>query len=760
MALRKVVSLKNVGRFKSLAARGNVDFKRQTLVYGSNGHGKTTLVGVLRSLATGDRAYVDERATLGGEPPEAEILVDSGLAKFSNGSWSLTTSGLEVFDTTFVNENVFTGEHVGPEHRKNLYEVVVGASAVALVRAIDKLDSDARKAAREIRETEAALRNLIQAPFSIDDFVKLQPEPNLADRIRERTTQLNAVRKQREIIARPQLDPIPVPSFPRDVLDVLPKSVAQLSKQTETRVRQHLQRLDHRGEAWIRQGVEYTKDDDECPFCGQDTTAADLIKLYGEFFSTAYRDHLVEVERAVNRVDQLLRDDALAALGKRLLENDGRIQGWSDLANLDYARYGIESIEGTWKHLRSAVTERLKRKAANPGETIEIDAQLVAAAQDFDAACEALRVHNGAITRANEEIAELKRKAAATRAEELEVELRRLRNMEIRQTPEAEKLVGQLLEARAKRTALETEKRIKKEELEGIAASVLGKYQAAINRLLAAFGANFKITNTRPSFAGGKASSTYQLELNNTTLEIGDPSTPRGKPCFRTALSTGDKSTLALAFFLARLEQEEGLSDRCVIIDDPLSSLDSFRIACTQQEISAVTRRAAQTVVLSHDAFFLKGIYDTSDRPNTSCLQIVRDGESHALRPWDVAEYFLREAHQEHFLLRSYLADGPPESGDLTSIARAIRPYLEGHLRHRFPDEFGPTEWLGEFIGKMREAGAGSPLAGMKPKLPELEAINEYAKKFHHTDPSPRPRPTDAELQPWVKRALAFVQNA
>src|SRR5450631_1004110 len=143
MAIKKIVSLKNIGRFKSLAAMGDVGFKPLTLIYGPNAQGKTTLVGVLRSLATGDRAYVDERATLGAaDRPEAAILLDGGLATFSNGAWSATASDLDIFDSTFVNDNVFTGEHVGPEHRKNLYEVIVGASAVALAREIDRIDSD------------------------------------------------------------------------------------------------------------------------------------------------------------------------------------------------------------------------------------------------------------------------------------------------------------------------------------------------------------------------------------------------------------------------------------------------------------------------------------------------------------------------------------------------------------------------------------------------------------------------------------------
>ena len=94
--------------------------------------------------------------------------------------------------------------------------------------------------------------------------------------------------------------------------------------------------------------------------------------------------------------------------------------------------------------------------------------------------------------------------------------------------------------------------------------------------------------------------------------------------------------------------------------------------------------------MLSHDAFFLKGVLENSDRALTACLQVIRGSDTHTLRPWNVSEYFLREAHQEYLLLKSYVGDGPPPNGDLTSIARAIRPFLEGHLRLRFPDEFSP----------------------------------------------------------------------
>lgn len=642
MIVKKILSLKNVGRFKSLAASGDVEFKKLTLIYGLNGHGKTTLVGVLRSLMSGDRAYIDERHTLGvAEPSEAEIRLEKGNAKFCNGAWSTTESHLEIFDSIFVNDNVFTGEHVGPGHRKNLYEVVVGATAVLMVKEIDGLDAQARQFATENSKIEESLGSKIQAPFAFDEFVSLVAVPDLTSKIADCTTQLNAVRKQREILARRQIETLSAPALP-EIMGVLAKSLAQVSKDAEQRVRQHMQRLDHRGEAWILQGFSYLGDDHNCPFCGQDASAVDLLRLYGEFFSIAYGEHVVEIERTMNLLDQTFGDAAISAVQRRVLENDACIKGWADLAELSFATFTLDRLEQAWRHARMVVRDRLQRKASNPSRGIEQDVELAAAIRDYQAARAALTDHNGEITRANAQIGDLKAQAAATKAEALEAELRRLRNMEIRGTAEVSALVEKLLVGRKRRKEIDEKKKEVKANLETTAESILRKYQESINRLLEGFGANFAVTNARPSFAGGKASSTYQIELNDTPVDIGDSRTPRGKPCFRTALSTGDKSTLAFAFFLARLEQED-ISGRCIVIDDPLSSFDSFRTAHTQQEVAAVARRSAQAVVLSHDASFLKGVWESSEKAATACLQAIRESDTHTLRPWNLKDYFLHE---------------------------------------------------------------------------------------------------------------------
>ena len=131
--LKKIVSIKNVGRFYSSAASGNPQLRGRTLVLGANGFGKTTLCAILRSLQSGTASEIQGRQTLGAHnPPAVELLTSTGLARFDGSEWSRTMPEIAVFDSVFVAENVHSGEAVDTEQKRNLYRVIVGAQGVRL----------------------------------------------------------------------------------------------------------------------------------------------------------------------------------------------------------------------------------------------------------------------------------------------------------------------------------------------------------------------------------------------------------------------------------------------------------------------------------------------------------------------------------------------------------------------------------------------------------------------------------------------------
>lgn len=760
MLVSKIISIKGLSRFDALNASGDVGFRRLTLIYGDNGTGKTSLAAVFRSLATGDRFYLDERATLGAATgPEVSILIAGGTAKFKDGAWTATVPDLEVFDTNFVNENVYTGDRVELEHRKNLYEVVVGQTAVGLARRIDEINSESKSAARRLTDLDKELSSRYQGPYALEAFLNLQPEPDLDQKVEAVTGQLNASRKAKEIVARPQPAPVNIPTPPDGVFEVLRSTTETVSEEAEQRVKRHIaDHLDPRGEAWLRQGLGYSDSRDSCPFCQQKLNDASAISLYREYFSQAYREHTVQIQRAMDSVERTLSDEARTRIHEVLLKNQSIADSWKDLADLNHLRFELHDLDTAWdsarERLRGAFHEKLRNPSDAPEETDRAEAALAGLIEEL----QKLSAHNEQIQKANDQIADLKKASASADTVALESELRRLRNMQIRQQDETAALCDEYIAAQSKKAELESEKKVTRQSLEAAATDLLTEHEKEINRLLACFGARFRITETKPSFSGGAASSTYKIAINDQPLSLGSGKTPKGQPSFRTALSAGDKSTLALAFFLAKLRRDTNLANKAVMFDDPLSSLDLFRLTFTQQEISRIAGEANQAVVLSHDPYFLKGLLDGMESADVRTLTLARQGSGFTLQPWDVDEYCLLQSHKDYFVLKRFAADGVSPGSEPLIVARSIRPYLEGNLRHRFPAEFSGIHMLGKMIAKIREAQA-APLNLLQLQLSELEDINDYSKRFHHGGPGAPPTPNEAELFAYVERAFKFVQQ-
>jgi wobble nucleotide-excising tRNase len=596
----------------------------------------------------------------------------------------------------------------------------------------------------------------MQTPFALKEFIALPPEDGLDAKISERTTQLSATRQAAKLVARKQLDQLRSPPSPRSLAQVLGKHSEVLSKQVEDRIRRHIgERLDGSGEAWLRQGLTYASNA-ECPFCGQSLTHSDLIQCYREFFSEAYREHVIEIRQSLNALRQRYSDDELSTLERVVSENSARIRAWEDLADLSNASISLDKLRSSWRAMRAQLENTLQRKLEDPGSAATEPDQTEATIRDFEQAIAEFEAFNTVIAAANAAIAELKRQSASANPEQIEAELRLLRNKQIRQGPDVSGLCNQLLQLQIEKRAQETEKEDVRKQLEKQAQALLVDHEGEINRLLAGFGANFRVTGTKPVFPGGNASSTYQLQINGVDLALGDARTPRGTPCFRTALSAGDKSTLALAFFLAKLRRDPTLSGKVVVFDDPLSSLDSFRISFTQHELARIAEQAEQTVILSHDPFFLQGISAADCSPTAKPLRIARKGGTHTLHAWEIDKECMPQAHKDYFVLCRFMDDGRPDGGDLVTVARSIRPYVEGYLRLKFPDRFASGKMLGAFIKMVREAPTGDELKMIEPRIAELEDINGFARRFPHDNPG---QTTDAEVETYVRKAFGFVRG-
>jgi len=278
-----------------------------------------------------------------------------------------------------------------------------------------------------------------------------------------------------------------------------------------------------------------------------------------------------------------------------------------------------------------------------------------------------------------------------------------------------------------------------------------------INTLLKNFGASFSIKGMSANFRGSAPRSEYGLLLRGKDVALDG-----GPPSFATALSDGDKRTLAFAFFIASTLEDPKLATRTVIIDDPMCSLDLNRRHHTRTVLKKLHFKAAQLIVLAHDPYFLRDLRDTLYKEDKTApiaiFQLAAAANNYTnFAPLDIDKECESTYSQHHRLLNEF-SEG---KGDPTSVAKAIRPMLEGYLHRRFPGLVPKDLLFGQVVVLIQNAVAPSPLCHAQNLVDELNEINDYAGQFHHDTNSDVDSVvvTAPELKTFMERALAVVHK-
>lgn len=264
-------------------------------------------------------------------------------------------------------------------------------------------------------------------------------------------------------------------------------------------------------------------------------------------------------------------------------------------------------------------------------------------------------------------------------------------------------------------------------------------------------------SRTSHSYPAGIATSHYQLVINNQSVDVSDAKSADNVPSFKNTLSSGDRTTLALAFFLASVERSAQLADMTIVFDDPFNSQDSFRRRQTVHEIARLAKESGQTIVLSHDATFLKQVWDKAPADERIAFTIA-DQRSLGVK---VQEFDLDAATKGRTAtdiddLQTFISTG---AGGLLDVIRKMRVVLETYCRTTYPSSFTATDWLGDIVQKIRIGGPAHPAAAL---YDELDQINDYTKQYHHGEDTLDATPDNidaTELTGFARRTLKLVNS-
>ncbi len=761
--IEKIISIKNVGRFRDCSPRGDVTLRKLSLVFAENGRGKTTLCAILHSLQSGRHEYISERKTLGAKAPASvDIRLAGNTVSFSNNAWSGTCPDIAIFDSVFVHDNVYAGDYVDHEHKKNLYRVVVGAHGAQLAHQVDALDEQIRTVNADIKTKKDAVSGFVPPGVTVEAYLAWQAVHDVDVKIQKKANEVAkrqlALHKAAEIRSKALLANIRVPSLPSDVASILAKQLTDITADAEACVRQQLAHCEmgSQGEAWLSQGLGYVKND-LCPFCGQDIHPNDLIAAYRSHFNTAYKALKQEVAQLSQRINTAIGDFSLMPTQQTISGNLALAEFWRQFAEVTLPDLPFADIQRMYAGLREQALALAKNKQDSPSEPVPLDAAFSSALADVERLRQTVDAYNAAVEICNMRINEQKTSvqqggdmmALKNELAELEAKKKRFERGAV-QACQAYR------DSLAVKSPIEQKKEKAKEALDLYCQGIMGKCQKAMNDYLDQFNAGFRIVNTKHDYRGGTPRSVFQIQINNTAIDVGDSKTSAGTPCFKTTLSSGDRSALALAFFVTALRQDASIGSKIVVLDDPFTSLDRFRRTCTQQIIQKLAGATQQVIVLSHDAHFLKLIWDAHSSHDIKNMQLYPSGDNTMIGEWDIEAETQSTYHKNHADLLNYYRD---RTGTPLNVARAIRPFIEGLLRVHFPGHFQPNEWLGAFIDKIRGADSNSGLQHAQADLAELEDINDYSKKYHHDqNPNADSEPiSQDELHGFVKRTLRLA---
>lgn len=756
--LRKVISIKNVGRFSSYGASGDVELKRYNLVFAENGRGKTTLCALLRSLQSGDPAHIRGRTTLGAAAqPEAQIRLEGVTATFTGGVWSTTLPTLAVFDSTFTSENVYSGDAVGLGHRRNLYGVIVGNAGRLLAQQIEQLDAASRTKSTEIREKGSAVQALAQpGGFAVDAFVELAQDLEIDTKIAAAERDLAAARQADQIRTRAALSELVLPAISDGFQVLLDKTLDGVARDAEQRIANQIEAhgMHLAGQTWLVEGLGYVRND-ACPFCGQGLHGSALIAAYRAYFSEAYSTLRAEIRGMRDSVQTNLGDRAIGTAERILDQNAAGVEFWSRYEQIDAPAFpGRGGLAETIRVLRQAADALLERKTAAPLDRLTPDAFFDGAMAALGIVQAAVGSYNAAVAAGNAVIAARKAAAGAANVRAAEMTLARLRAVKNRHEPAGRSASQAYQASLSEKNAIEGKKEETRRQLSAYSEGVIRRYEQSINRFLDDFGAGFRLTGTAHNYLGGPPSSTYQIMINDTAVELGDASTPLDQPSFRNTLSSGDRSTLALAFFLAQLEHDPERVHRIVVFDDPFNSQDGFRKDCTAQKMRKCGDECTQVIVLSHDQGFLKRVWDRLPPADRKSLELKRIGLTNTtMCEWDIERAMQDQYNADRKALTDYHNGA---IGNPRDVVQKIRPVLETYCKILGAGTLAETDTLGVIVGKLRGAGQGHQL---HPLCDELDELNIYTRRYHHGEnPNAATEPmTDGELQVMVRRVLLMT---
>ncbi|MFT2736351.1 AAA family ATPase [Helicobacter pylori] len=704
------INIKKIKSFKAFCGLDAIEmdeFEHYNIIFGNNGCGKTSLTRAFELLISKNKHIEKYRTISTAESPSIEFECKDGSYKIEpNSNIGVPSFKVEIYNSDFLHNNapfnsefelkklddgiiILEGSVLGEETKeinqlKNCKEKVekrqkkikdendtetLSAKQESEIKKYDEEIEKIRKKVTsktiQITPNEIKINNICKVSKN-----KFKVQEDALTNLEKDFDELDEAMKK--------FDDLKEMELPKDYQTIKDKleslfsfDIDKEAGQVSEEIKEHMSKV---GREFIEKGIELQKKmpDNACPFCTQEITN-NIIQVYTSYFN--------------KRIEQFNQDSLeVSGILKKILEQWNimeilqSFERFEPFMKKDFST-NKESLENALEQIK-VLLEKLQKEvgkkegAKNEKEFQGIDKKLLENYEKFQKCVD----ETGNILKQKKE-----------------------------QKKKLDKLKTELKEARIKKAKHDSYDWQKSKEEAERKLSVLNCRHERLNRLLEKINKKLKglydqkrpdietINNYLKALNLPKYSldKDYRIVLNSVDLENSEA---------KMILSDSEKTTLAFAYFLARLKlfyKKEDLKKLVVVIDDPISSLDEQRIYNTTCLVAKINQELAreklsnkedkaQVFVLTHNHTFMACLINMVGK-HACYFQLERhQGQLKIVCKNEVVGYFdtfylllFKEVYV--FAKKEKVQD---DFNEAINYGNKVRVLLEGFLKINFINSF------------------------------------------------------------------------
>ncbi|GAA8752867.1 AAA family ATPase [Helicobacter pylori] len=725
------------------------EFKDYNVIFGNNGCGKTSLTRAFELLISKNKCIEKYRTISTAESPSIEFECKDGSYKIEpNSNIGAPSFKVEIYNSDFLHNNAPFNSEFGLKKLDDgiiILESSVLGEETKEINQLKNCKEKVEKRQKKIKDENSAETLSAKQESEIKKYD--EEIEKIRKKVTSKTIQItldeikinnicevskNKFKVQEDALtnlekdfdeldeAMKKFDDLKEMELPKDYQTIKDKleslfsfDIDKEAGQVSEEIKEHMSKV---GREFIEKGIELQKKmpDNACPFCTQEITN-NIIQVYTSYFNKS--------------IEQFNQDS---------LEVSGTLKEILEQWNIEEILQSFERFKPFMKKDFSTNKESLKNALD------QIKDLLKELQEEVDKKC---GVKN------KEKFQETDKKLSENykKLQQCVDETGNILNQKKEQEEKLKKLETELKEARIKKAKHDSYDWQKSKEEAERKLSVLNCRHERLNRLLEKINKKLKglydqkrpdietINNYLKALNLPKYSldKDYRIVLNSDALENSEA---------KIILSDGEKTTLAFAYFLARLKlfyKKEDLKNLVVVIDDPISSLDEQRIYNTTCLVAKINQdlareklsneeNKAQVFVLTHNHTFMARLINMIGK-HARYLQLERHQGQLKIVCKDKANgyfdtfYLLLFKEVYEFAKRETVQD---DFNEAINYGNKVRILLESFLKINFIDSFLGEDktFKKEKIEKLIETADGEVELNFS-KLPFSENVHSIEDK-------------------------------